>query len=74
MAVAPRLQRLGIGSQLITDSLAACRAAGHRSVFVLGDPRYYRRFGFSAELAARFDSPYASEHFLALELVAGGVK
>ncbi len=74
VAVAPRVQRQGIGTGLITRGLAACRAAGYPSVFVLGDPRYYRRFGFSAELAAPFDSPYAGEHFMARELVAGALQ
>ena len=73
VAVAPHCQRQGIGSQLIRHSLAACRAAGQRAVFVLGDPSYYGRFGFSAERARAFESPYAGEHFMALELAEGAI-
>jgi putative acetyltransferase len=38
-------------------------------VIVLGHPQFYPRFGFTAELARRLDSPYAGEAFMAVELV-----
>jgi putative acetyltransferase len=46
MAVEPKRQRDGIGSQLVRAGLDACRRAGHTVVFVLGHPEYYPRFGF----------------------------
>jgi putative acetyltransferase len=46
LAVAPERQREGIGGMLVRAGLETCRAAGHELVFVLGDPDYYRRFGF----------------------------
>ena len=51
MAVLPEYQRQGIGSQLIRRGLDSCREHGHRIVVVLGHPSFYRRFGFSSELA-----------------------
>lgn len=48
LAVAPECQKQGIGSALSWAGLDACRAAGHRLVFVLGHPDYYPRFGFEA--------------------------
>jgi putative acetyltransferase len=46
------------------------RAADDRwlAVFVLGDPSYYRRFGFSVAAASGFSSPYAGDHFMGLAL------
>jgi putative acetyltransferase len=38
-------------------------------VIVLGHPKFYRRFGFSARLAERLKSPYSGPAFMALELV-----
>ena len=73
LAVTPSLQRQGIGSLLARQGLEACRLARHRVVVVLGHPEYYPRFGFSAELALRLQSPYAGPSFMAVELVAGAL-
>ena len=71
LAVLPEYQRNGIGTALVQAGLAACRRAGHSAVFVVGDPRYYGRFGFSTEMAAPFECVYACEAFMALELQPG---
>lgn len=68
LAVAPERQRQGIGAALVAAALAAAAGGGWRAVFVLGDPAYYRRFGFDAALAAGFDSPYAGPHLMARPL------
>lgn len=65
LAVAPDRQRGGIGGRLIECGLAAANGRGTRIVFVLGDPEYYGRFGFSAAAAAPFASPYAGPHLMA---------
>ena len=49
-------------------ALDRAREGGWAAVFVLGDPAYYGRFGFSADAARGYASPYAGEHFLALLL------
>ncbi len=46
VAVAPSRQRLGIGSELIRAGLDRCRSEGWFSVFLVGNPLYYSRFGF----------------------------
>lgn len=46
VAVLPEHQRKGIGKKLIEDGLKICWQSGVKSVFVLGDPAYYTRFGF----------------------------
>lgn len=71
VGVLPGLQGAGIGADLIEAALAIARATGEALVFVLGEPDYYRRFGFSAETAAPFASPYAGPYFMALALKPG---
>lgn len=68
VAVLPDLQGRGIGSTLIEAALARAAADDWAAVFVLGDPRYYGRFGFDAALAAPYASPYAGPHLMALAL------
>jgi putative acetyltransferase len=68
LAVRPQRQRCGIGSRLVAAAIAQARRAGIAAVIVLGHPHYYRRFGFSAELAAKLASPVAGPAFMALEL------
>jgi putative acetyltransferase len=63
-SVHPDRQRSGIGSSLVRDALGRARIGGWDAVFVLGDPRFYRRFGFVPELAVGFASPYAGPHFM----------
>lgn len=74
MAVIPEYQRQGIGSALVRRGREMCQAQGHRIVIVLGHPDYYPRFGFSPELAAKLQSPYAGPAFMALELVPGALE
>jgi putative acetyltransferase len=73
MAVLPEFQRRKIGTHLVTQGLELCRKSEAVAVLVLGDPMYYKRFGFSAALAERIKSPYsnAGEAWMALELREG---
>lgn len=47
LAIDPDRQGRGIGRALVFHSLETATAAGHRLVFLVGDPTYYARFGFS---------------------------
>lgn len=49
LAVAGAWQGRGIGSALVRAGLDRLQLAGYLHVYVLGDPAYYRRFGFEAE-------------------------
>ena len=66
-------QKSGIGSALIREGLARCKALGFDAVTVLGDPDYYKRFGFSPQTARRFESAYDGPAFQALELREGAL-
>jgi len=68
VAVAPERQRSGIGSQLMNASVRWARHNDWQLIILLGDPRYYCRFGFSADAAKPFASPYAGPYFQALWL------
>src|SRR5690606_34609089 len=54
LAVAPSWQQSGIGSCLVREGLGRAKADGWQGVFVLGDPAYYRRFGFDPARASGF--------------------
>jgi putative acetyltransferase len=51
---------------LIRWGLEQAERAGWHGVFVLGDPRFYRRFGFDPALANGFTSHDAGPHLMAL--------
>jgi len=68
VAVVPALQRRGIGAKLIDAGLRAARERDVHIIFLVGEPDYYGRFGFAAETAAPFASPYAGEYFQAKAL------
>jgi putative acetyltransferase len=68
VAVLPQYQRTGIGKALIARGLAMLAAKGEGLVVVLGDPAYYRRFGFTAPEAVPFASDYSGPYLQALRL------
>ncbi len=56
VAVEPAHQGRGIGSALIRAGLEACPGLGFEAVFLVGDPRYYSRFGFALAAPLGFSS------------------
>ncbi len=71
VGVLPEMHGTGIGSALIVRGLELLRASGTQISFVLGHPDYYPRFGYSAETARPFASPFSGPHFMALLLDKG---
>ncbi len=68
-AVLPDYQRRGIGHRLVEAGIDACRRAGFGFIVVLGEPAYYRRFGFRRALTYGLSNTYgADEEFMALAL------
>lgn len=66
------LQRQGIGSALVRESLRQLSDLGEDLVIVLGDPSYYGRFGFTAEEAVGIKSVYSGPYLQALALSEQG--
>jgi len=71
LAVASTHQGRGIGTALVRAGLAELIARREEIVFVVGDPAFYGRLGFTAEDARAIASPYAGPHFMARRLSAG---
>ena len=49
LSVNPECQKRGFGSELMREALRRLRELGASGCVVLGDPRYYERFGFKTE-------------------------
>jgi predicted N-acetyltransferase YhbS len=77
IGVTPRLQRHGIGSALMNDTIARANAAGEGGIALLGNPEYYPRFGFvpAASFGVLPPEEGWGDHFqlLPLALWPGGV-
>jgi predicted N-acetyltransferase YhbS len=71
LAVDPACQGRGVGTALVDVALDRAAALGHGAVLLMGDPGYYRRFGFSAARTGGLVLPGDDRLFLARELRAG---
>jgi putative acetyltransferase len=72
LSVRPDRQRAGIGSALMHAVLGAADALGEPLVALLGDPKYYDRFGFRPSLDHHIAAPVAEwePHFQVRTLTA----
>jgi putative acetyltransferase len=73
LGVDPEWRDFLIGTELTNHAIAKARDEGWHSIFVLGDPVYYGRFGFKSGLAEHVGSPWPGPNFMALELLPGAV-
>ncbi len=64
LAVHPEFQNQGLGTLLVETSLASS-ALGKSAVFVLGDPGYYERFGFTEVTSVLCPYDEGNTHFRA---------
>jgi putative acetyltransferase len=71
LAVGSDVQRQGIGSALIKDGVERLVNAHEQILIVVGEPRYYQRFGFSSRLARHLSCPLSGPSFMAMELRSG---
>jgi putative acetyltransferase len=62
LTVRPDRQRRGVGSALMHASLGAADALGEPLVALLGDPAYYRRFGFRLAAGYQITPPRPEWH------------
>ena len=66
LAVRADRRRRGIGARLVEAGLKRAKREGWRAVIVVGDPAYYRRFGFRPEAVRGMASPYAGPALMGL--------
>jgi putative acetyltransferase len=76
LAVAPDLQREGIGSALLIEGLKRIETKGFNAVVLLGHAAYYPRFGFApaSQFMLRCEYDVPDEAFMAKELVPGALQ
>ncbi|MEN6407166.1 MAG: N-acetyltransferase [Thermoguttaceae bacterium] len=55
VAVLPAHQRKGIGQALVNEGLKQIRGLGAKGCVLVGDPAFYRRFGFQNNPALRME-------------------
>ena len=65
VSVVPDQQSSGVGSELMTAVINESKQTGMDALFLLGDPNYYKRFGF---VVSTFKNDYSVENFQELEL------
>ncbi len=68
VSVLPAHQSQGVGAALIREAIAQAGQTDVVAIFVLGDQRYYCRFGFDVEAAKGFTCAYRGPHFAVLPL------
>ncbi|MDH3194950.1 MAG: N-acetyltransferase [Hyphomicrobiales bacterium] len=74
LCVRPDCQNRGTGAALVGAGLDECRKRHVPAIIVVGEPDYYRRFGFAAAAAKPLAAPFAGPHFMAMELQSGVLK
>ena len=52
----------------MTEAIHESKKKGMDALFLLGDPNYYKRFGF---IVSKLKNDYSAEHFQELELTEG---
>jgi putative acetyltransferase len=65
VSVKPSRQKQGIGGKLIREGLARLAKIDAKGCVVLGDPGYYKRFGFDNDPGLRFEEA-PPEYFMRL--------
>lgn len=73
LAVDPTRKNEGIGRALVFGTLDRAAALGYRLVLLVGDPAYYRRFGFSPAAPEGFSMPGENPERLQLRALDASV-
>lgn len=76
LSVSPEHQFTGIGTALVKAGFEACKAIDYTACVVLGNPLYYRRFGFVNSSEFKIDSEFRipKELFMAAELTKNALR
>ncbi|HEX2017612.1 MAG TPA: N-acetyltransferase [Aurantimonas sp.] len=75
LAVDPACHGVGVGGALMRHAVAEAANFGHGAILLVGDPEYYRRFGFSAHATGELTmpGPFERHRLLGLELQPGAL-
>jgi len=65
VSVLPDYQKQGIGTKLVNQGLDLLKELGVRGCVLVGDPKYYERFGFKSPNDLKYEG-VPQENFLAL--------
>lgn len=71
LAILPKYQHKRLGTLLVKSGLKIAKELGYEYVIVLGNPKYYNRFGFVTSKEFGIKSPFdvPSKNFMALNLI-----
>lgn len=69
LGVKPEWQKRGIGAKLIESGMQRLSKKGVNLLFVYGDPKYYGKFGFTADAAAGYSPPYELQYPFAWQAI-----
>lgn len=73
LAVRPDCRNRGVGADLVRSGLDICRSLDYGLAVVVGDPAYYRRFGFSVDHADGLRSAFAGPYLQVLALTSAAL-
>lgn len=75
LCVSPKRQSRGVGAALMRDAFRRAVELGYDAVFLAGNPKYYRRFGFrpTVDFGIRHTMPVPDKYIMAKELVPGAL-
>jgi putative acetyltransferase len=72
LGVLPEYRDRGIATALVREGISRLRADSEDLILVLGDPEFYGKFGFRADAARVFQTPYDGPHLQAMALSDAG--
>jgi len=70
LGIMPAYQNRGIGTKLIESGLQRVSNLRAEVLFVYGDPKYYGKFGFSADAAGCYVPPYKLQYPFGWQAIA----
>lgn len=74
LSVLREYRNAGVGSALVRAELRIARTMGYRTVFLVGEPDYYRRFGFELSHLYGISHEFLpAEYVQTVELVPGAL-
>jgi putative acetyltransferase len=69
LGVKPDYQKRSIASKLIEYGMQQLSDMEVNVVFVYGDPKYYGKFGFSADAASQYTTPYKLQYLFGWQAI-----